>query len=118
VIAGDVPLDTEGGDEEAKLSEEQVFYEAKLPEEQVFGEAKLPEEHVFDEAKLSEEHVFDEDKLSEEQVFDQDPALSASGEEDAPTDIAAQFLCRICDKPQSVRTQPTATFCGHLFCYK
>jgi hypothetical protein len=74
VIAGDTPLGAEGGDEEANLSEEQVF--------------------------------------------DEDLALSTSGEEDTPTDIAAQFLCIFCDKPQSVGTQPTATFRGRWVCYK
>ena len=57
-------------------------------------------------------------ELSVPQISDQSAIASGSGEKETSTDIATQFRCRICDKPPSVETQPTATFCGHLFCYK
>jgi len=46
------------------------------------------------------------------------PTPRKPDEKKASTDIATQFHCRICDKPPSVGTEPAATFCGHLFCYK
>lgn len=52
------------------------------------------------------------------QASDQGAITSGSGEKDTSADIATQFRCRICDTPPSVGTQPSATFCGHLFCYK
>ena len=67
-----------------------------------------------DDAKGDDEEV----KLPVEQRFGQTPVTIGMGGEATLTDIATRFRCRICDKPPSVETQPAATFCGHLFCYK
>ena len=52
------------------------------------------------------------------QTSDNSTATSGLDGKDTSADIATQFRCRICNKPPSVGTQPTATFCGHIFCYK
>ena len=36
----------------------------------------------------------------------------------ATTSAALSLQCRICDSPPTIDMRPTATMCGHIFCYE